>query len=57
MKERFRVTFYKKIFHGMDNASFEKASFIGSFSTMFDAYDEAVRRGHNPARNILVERV
>lgn len=59
MKNGFKVTFYKEVFQGMKEKKLEKVTFIygDHKASMFDAYDEAVKRGHNPEKVILVERI
>lgn len=57
---KLHVTFYKQVFHGMNPKTLEKEEFdyIGDSKTaLFDAYDEAVKRGHNPMKNINIEAV
>ena len=57
MKQKYRVTFYKKVTRGMDDPTLEKVSFVCHVASMFDAYDEAVKRGHNPFKRIEVDRI
>lgn len=49
------VTFYKEVFHGMDDKTLEKVEFEhkknvnkSDYENTTDAYDIAVSRGHNP---------
>lgn len=58
------VTFYKEVFNGMDDKTLEKVEFNhkkdvnkSDYENMTDAYDIAVRRGHNPSKNISIKEV
>ena len=58
------VTFYKEVFHGMDDKTLEKVEFehkkdasMSDYENMTDAYDIAVSRGHNPNKNISIKEV
>ena len=58
------VTFYKEVFHGMDDKTLEKVEFEhkknvnkSDYENMTDVYDIAVSRGHNPGQNISIKEV
>ena len=58
------VTFYKEVFHGMDDKTLEKVEFEykknankSDYENMTDAYEIAVSRGHNPNRNISIREI
>lgn len=55
----YHVTFYKETFHGMDEkGTLEKVEFYyvtKKRASFEDIYDEAVRRGHNPIKNLKIE--
>ena len=58
------VTFYKEVFHGMDEKTLEKVEFEhkkyankSDYENMTDAYDIAVSMGHNPMKNISIKEI
>lgn len=57
IKQKYRVTFYRKVSHGMDEPTLNKVSFVCHVSSMHEAYDEAARRGHNPFKRIQIESI
>lgn len=57
---RYHVTFYKETFHGMDGkGTLEKVQFYyvtkNKRVSFGDVYEEAVKRGHNPLKNLRIE--
>lgn len=51
------VTFYKEMFHGMDDKTLEKVEFEHKKDVNKSDYDIAVSRGHNPSKNISIKEV
>ena len=58
------VTFYKEVFHGMDEKTLEKVEFEhkkdvnkSEYENKVDAFDIAVSMGHNPFKNISIKEV
>lgn len=57
---KMHVVFYKEVYHGMfSEKTLEKIEFAhiskDSKNPFADAYDEAIRRGHNPMKNIEIK--
>lgn len=51
------VTFFKEASHGLDGRILERIEFdypSSSETAFFDAYDEAVKRGHDPQKHIQI---
>lgn len=62
MNIKLHVTFYKGVYHGMfREKTLERVEFDhicnDSRNAFAEAYDEAVKRGHNPMKNIKIEAV
>ena len=58
------VTFYKDVFHGMDDKTLEKVEFEykkdankSDYENMTDAYDIAVSKWHNQMKNISIKEI
>lgn len=54
---KLHVTFYKEASHGLNERTLERIEFYyttSSETAFFDAYDEAVKRGHDPQKHIQI---